>query len=245
MEMNVLLNKAIIKMKSEAYKALVEIKQILSEADLFVKNGYKLPPGMILQLNKLGELGRSIKAYTMTTNDRTIIEEVGKIPRFELHSIFSWYDIPQETRISLQSCIRTLYDVARISNKDKEKEEEPPRYSKDEEEKATRQFNNLVKGGYFPSETLLDDWLYIYGVQGKSPNKKPLDWQKTQKELAYMITRIWQNTDTRKWAIGEKVFTIKGKKPNIKVMKSDLSSIDNDYKNRPRTFDALDEVLKA
>lgn len=239
-----LLNKAIIKMKSEAYKALVEIKQILGEADLFVKNGHKLPPGMILQLNKLGELGRSIKAYTMTTNDRTIIEEVGKIPRFELHSIFSWYDIPQETRISLQSCIRTLYDVARISNKDKEKEE-PPRYSKDEEEKATRQFNNLVKGGYFPSETLLDDWLYIYGVQGKSPNKNPLDWQKTQKELAYMITRIWQNTDTRKWAIGEKVFTIKGKKPNIKVMKSDLSSIDNDYKNRPRTFDALDEVLKV
>lgn len=123
--------------------------------------------------------------------------------------------------------------------------EEPPHYSKDEKEKATRQFDNLVKGGYFTSKTLLDDWLYIYGVQGKSPNKEPIDWQKTQKELAYMITRIWQNTDTYKWAIGEKVFTIKGKKPNIKVMKSDLSGIDNGYKNRPRTFDDLDEVLKT
>ena len=120
-----------------------------------------------------------------------------------------------------------------------------PHYSKDNEVNATRQFERLVKDGYFSQEASLDDWLYIYGVKGKAPNKKPLEWQKTQKELAYMVRRIWQNTDTKMWAICEAVFTIKGKKPNTDVMKSDLSSIDNGYKNRPETFDRLDEVLKG
>ena len=124
-------------------------------------------------------------------------------------------------------------------------EKESPHYHKDDEIKAKRQFKQLVNNGYFPSDTSLDDWLYIYGVEDKIPIKKPLDWQKTQKELAYMIRRIWQNTDTKIWAICEVVFTIKGKKPNTYVMKSDLSSIDNGYKNRPKTFDRLEEVLKC
>lgn len=117
-------------------------------------------------------------------------------------------------------------------------------YHKDEEAKAIRQFERLVKDGYFSPEASLDDWLYIYGVKGTVPNEKPLEWQKTQKELAYMVRHIWQNTDTKMWVICEAVFTIKGKKPNTDVMKSDLSSIENGYKNRPETFDRLDKVLK-
>ncbi len=120
-----------------------------------------------------------------------------------------------------------------------------PHYHKDDEEKAKKQFENLVNGGYFPSDTPLDDWLYIYGVKGKKPNKSPLDWQKTQKELGYMIRYIWQDTDINKWAICSEVFTIKGRSPNTNVMKSDLSSIDYGYKNKPRTFDKLDELLKV
>ena len=118
-------------------------------------------------------------------------------------------------------------------------------YHKNEEAKAKRQFQRLVNGGYFLLETSLNDWLYIYGVEGEQPNKKPLDWQKTQKELGYMVRSIWQNTDTRIWAICGNVFTIKGKRPKTNVIKSDLSSIDNGYKNRPETFDKLDEVLKG
>ena len=60
-----------------------------------------------------------------------------------------------------------------------------------------------------------------------------------------MVRSIWQNTDTRIWAICGNVFTIKGKRPKTNVIKSDLSSIDNGYKNRPETFDKLDEVLKG
>ena len=118
-------------------------------------------------------------------------------------------------------------------------------YHKDEEAKAIGQFERLVKGGYFSPEASLDDWLYIYGVEGKVPNKKPLEWQKTQKELAYMVRRIWQNTDTKIWEICENVFTFRGKKPNKQTMKSDLSRIDNKWEDRPRKFDRLDEVLKG
>lgn len=118
-------------------------------------------------------------------------------------------------------------------------------FHKDDETKAKGQFERLINGGYFTSETSLNDWLYVYGVKGKEPNKKPLDWQKTQKELGYMVRSIWQNTDTRIWAICGNVFTIKGKRPKTNVIKSDLSSIDNGYKNRPETFDKLDEVLKG
>ena len=60
-----------------------------------------------------------------------------------------------------------------------------------------------------------------------------------------MIRYIWQDTDINKWAICSEVFTIKGRSPNTNVMKSDLSSIDYGYKNKPRTFDKLDELLKV
>ena len=118
-------------------------------------------------------------------------------------------------------------------------------YNKNDELKAKRQFENLVKEGYFLPETSLDDWLYIYGVAGKEPNKKPLEWKKTQIELAYMVRLIWQNTDTRQWVICERVFTIKGKAPNTDTMKSTLSKIDNGNKDKPRTFDKLEKLLKC
>lgn len=126
-----------------------------------------------------------------------------------------------------------------------EDEQNISHYNKNDELKAKRQFENLVKEGYFSPETSLDDWFYIYGVDGKEPNKKPLEWKKTQIELAYMVRLIWQNTDTRQWVICERVFTIKGKAPNTDTMKSELSKIDNENKNRPKTFDKLDKLLKC
>ncbi len=117
-------------------------------------------------------------------------------------------------------------------------------YNKNDEQKAKKQFENLLKEGFFMPETRLDDWLYIYGVVGKEPNKKPLEWKKTQIELAYLVRSIWQNTDKRQWAICEKVFTINGKVPNIKVMKSTLSHIENGYRDKPKSFEKLERLLK-
>ncbi len=117
-------------------------------------------------------------------------------------------------------------------------------YNKNDETIATIQFERLVNKGFFTSETSLDDWLYIYGVKGKEQNKNTLDWQGKQIELAYMIDTIWGDTGTNVWLICEKVFTIKGKIPNTNTMKSDLSKIKNGYKNKPKSFDKLDELLR-
>lgn len=117
--------------------------------------------------------------------------------------------------------------------------------SKDDEVKARRRFERLVKGGYFPPETPLDDWLYIYGVSGKEPNKKPLNWLKTQEELAYMVYRIWLISDRKIWAICEAVFTINGKKPNTRTMKSYMSSLNKNWKEKDEKLYKLDEVLKV
>lgn len=120
-----------------------------------------------------------------------------------------------------------------------------PHYSKDDEKQATIQFERLVRGGYFPSGTLLNDWLYIYGINGKEPNTQPLNWQKTQIELGYMVQTIWQDTDSQKlWAICEGVFTVRGKRPNTNTIKSTLSSIENGYKTSPKSFNSMDEVLR-
>lgn len=112
-------------MKNEAYKASIEIKQILEEANVFVKKGLELPPVLISQINELEKLGRCIEAYTKETNDKKLIDEIGEIPRFELRAIYAWYDISQETRISLQRCIRSLYNVAQMGNNGGFKQDAP------------------------------------------------------------------------------------------------------------------------
>lgn len=105
-------------MKDVAYNALVEIRQILEEADVFVKRGLALPPGTIPEINKLEALSRSVEAYAIATGDKKIIEETGKIPRFELQAIFSWYDIPRDAKTSLARCIRSLHNVARMNKQE-------------------------------------------------------------------------------------------------------------------------------
>lgn len=105
-------------MKNEAYKALIEIEYVIKNAAVCIKNGLNLPPILLSKLNRLGDLGRDIEAYVKATSDMDIIEAVGKIPRFELQAILSWYDIKQETRFSVVGCIRSLYNVARMGNKD-------------------------------------------------------------------------------------------------------------------------------
>lgn len=125
-----------------------------------------------------------------------------------------------------------------------EDSKEPAHYNNDNKTYAKTQFERLMKRNYLSLETTLNDWLYIYGIKGVTPNTKPLDWQKTQIELGYMIQCIWKDTDRKIWDICEKVFTVKGKKPNTDSIKSTLSSIENACKNRPETFDDMDEILR-
>lgn len=237
-------------MKEEAYKALVKIQEIIGHIEVYSKVDCDLPQVIVSELNQLGDLGLTIEAYMESTYDKNMVEKVGMLPKFNLCNIFDLYEMDNEIGTNVANCIRSLYNVAQMSNQDNatpdaDMKQEKPHYSKDNEDEAKKRFESLVNGSYLPQNTPLDDWLYIYGVSGKKPNNKPINWQKTQIELGYLVRLIWQNTDTHQWAICEQVFTIKGKKPNIKTIKSKLSSIDNGYSDKPKSFQALEEALKA
>lgn len=121
-----------------------------------------------------------------------------------------------------------------------------PHYNNDDKQQATKQFKALVERGYLPSETRLSDWLYIYGADCTNPNSEPLKWQKSQSELGYLVQSVWGDTDPQRlWAICECVFTINSVKPNTQTIKSNLSNISNGFKSRPKSYDALDNVLRA
>lgn len=128
---------------------------------------------------------------------------------------------------------------------DEETTEVKPHYSNDNKGFATKQFYSLIERGYLPSDTPLNDWLYIYGVNGIEPNTSPLKWQKAQTELGYLVQNIWGDTDKQRlWVVCQAVFTIKGGKPNIGTIKPRLSAIENGYRNKPKSFNALDDTLR-
>lgn len=148
--MNVLLNKAVIKMENEAYKALIEIRHIIRNAEVFVKRDMQLPPAMISELDRLGDLGKIVEAYAVAAKDKDIISEIEKIPRFSLHRINSKDTTSPKTRYSIAICIRSLYNVAQIGNQDNENttQEEKTIPKEFDTEDAKKLFKRAIDAGF-------------------------------------------------------------------------------------------------
>lgn len=111
-------------MKSEAYKALVDIERILSSSDIYVKRGKQLPITLISELDKLGDLSKSIEAYLKATDDKVIISKVSMIPRAIFHKLMAWYDIPKQTRLSIAFCSKSLCDIAAMGQNEIKQDEQ-------------------------------------------------------------------------------------------------------------------------
>lgn len=82
-------------------------------------------------------------------------------------------------------------------------------------------FEQLKQGGYFDDRADLVTWLYICGICGVGDlngDFRPLNWVKDNGLLARMIDDLFL-TDNKKWAIGVKCFTVKGKTPNPNTLK--------------------------
>lgn len=118
-------------------------------------------------------------------------------------------------------------------------------HSGDTENNLTTIFEKLKDDNYFDANSDLQTWLYICGDTTKKRIGKKLNWIKQQQLLAYLVDSLFGDTDGQKmWSITEKVFTIKGKKPNTNTMKNTISLIKNKWKGRPKSFNDLDEILK-
>ena len=99
--------------KIDAFKIVVEIERILNSTNIFVKKQLTLPPAIIEDLDKVGDMSRDIEAYAKMTNDVDFIRAIGKIPRAVLHQVSGWYnDIAPKTRESIAYCARSLHAVA-------------------------------------------------------------------------------------------------------------------------------------
>lgn len=177
--------------------------------------------------DELKTLFQKVCLYIALKNERAMMRE-------EL--LLLGIDLPDNKEAASKQGMADLKQCANVK----------PHYNNSDAQQANKQYKALVKSGYLPSITPLNDWLFIYGANGANSYSEPLEWQKTQSELGYLVQCIWGDTDPQRlWAVCEDVFTIKGKKPNTQTMKSKLSSISNGYTNRPKSFDALDKALRV
>lgn len=115
-------------------------------------------------------------------------------------------------------------------------------YTKDQ---LTTIFERLINGRYLHPDSVLDDWLVVSGADTSKEPIKPLNWMEAQNLLGWLVYSMFQNDDTNYWAITEKVFTVKGKTPNTNAMKTDVSKIGNGHKDKPKSFEKLEKLLKV
>ena len=112
--------------KTEAIEAIEEIKNIFCAANLFVKKEAVLPPVILDELCKVGEMATEIKKYVISENDKQVARLVDKLPRVVGLNIFAWYDLKKDIRMSLAICNRCLYEVVQMLADNNVKNNLPP-----------------------------------------------------------------------------------------------------------------------
>lgn len=130
----------------------------------------------------------------------------------------------------------------RSTNKQQDNSHFNATYTKDQ---LTTIFDRLIDGRYLHPDSVLDDWLIMCGAETSNEPTKQLNWMKVQNLLGWLVYSMFQNDDTNYWAITEKVFTVKGKTPNTNSMKTDVSKIASGDKDKPKSFEELEELLKV
>lgn len=112
--------------KTEAIEAIEEIKNIFCAANLFVKKEVVLPPVILDELCKVGEMATEIKKYVISENDKQVARLVDKLPRVVGLNIFARYDLKKDIRMSLAICNRCLYEVVQMLADNNVKNNLPP-----------------------------------------------------------------------------------------------------------------------
>ncbi|MDR2919104.1 MAG: hypothetical protein LBV72_07060 [Tannerella sp.] len=257
--------------KTEAYGLLVELRKIINTTCLFVERKMEIPPAIISDLDRVGEMSKKMEIYVLMSKDSNFLNEVENTQRYTLHQLLGWYELSNKTRNSVTDCCAHLVNIApqnlhseeskNTENEPKQKLSETPKtlpkgldtdkgtnfHSGETEINLTTIFEKLKEHKYFDANSDLQTWLYICcGNTTKQIPATPLNWIKDQQLLAHLVNTLFGDTDgSRLWSITSKIFTLKGEKPNTDTMKTTLSKIKNGYKDRPKEFDDLDNILKV
>ena len=105
-------------------------------------------------------------------------------------------------------------------------------------------FDKLKDGRYLPADSVLQDWLIVCGAGTSNEPTKPLNWLKAQNLLGWLIHVLFVS-DLKRWDITKHCFTVKGKTPNTNSMKTDVSKIENGDKDKPKSFEELECLLRV
>ena len=96
----------------EAYRILIDIRRIIDRARIIVECNADISSETIEDFRIIGDLAKSIEAYSMITKDKDFILEVERTQRYSLHQILSRYVLDCITRDSLISCLRSLVNIS-------------------------------------------------------------------------------------------------------------------------------------
>ena len=107
----------------------------------------------------------------------------------------------------------------------------------------TAVFNGLKANKFLDGDSSLSVWLYICGRD--TGRVGVINWVKHKQSLAYLVYMLFGDSDgDNLWVTTKNTFTVNGKEPNTNSMKSTISKINLDYKNRPKDFVKLDGILR-
>lgn len=225
--------------KIEIYKTIITLKRIVEATALYLKKDLQLPTLLIEDLDKIGDMGKTIEDYWERTKDTHVVAQIEKINRATLFQLNSWRgaDIEQKTMISVTNCIRSLRCIIQ-----QHEAEEPQQIEPNTAEQ------NLTNETVEPEKCIIPDdilqELKDSGMIGDA-HRRPLKWLESKFLLAYFVVGMCEKYSLkhgvkRKIAPFEKLFNLKGittaindvKKRRKKPVKaSEIESILNLSKN--------------
>jgi hypothetical protein len=107
-------------------------------------------------------------------------------------------------------------------------------------------FGGLIAYGFLPQETIYSHFCHVFGGTTVPDNEKPFEplmWMKKQALFAYFVYQLFSETDVKFWDASTRCFTIRGREPNIGVMKTEQSKLKNEEKDPPEGSDIIDKII--
>lgn len=171
-------------LKDEAYKALGEIKLINFLVRATVKHNMQNVDFLVSRLKRMEDLGNTVLAYCLASNDKTLKDEISKISRFVFHRfIVDYCHLGEAALLPVVLCNRALYEAVRGCN-EKHGTKALEAHREPSTEQAKKYFVKAIEAGFMEKTDTGYKW--IFG--GKKGVKAA---------LAYFLMKVYNPDNTQ------------------------------------------------
>lgn len=152
----------------EAYKCLIKIKDILSNAKLLIQFRADFSSDEVAELNSLAELGVCVETYYEDTKDYQFARDINQIDRTTIFNLCNKYTLSQQTAKSILNCNKALLNIVTDAG-----------YFNGYDEKTLLQISGNV---LFCKNEILEDWREYKESMGNysDPEKRKSDVETVQ-----------------------------------------------------------------